>query len=186
MPDRPKYGLTRPPFSLLRRSPPIASFPIPCNEARVLGSARLDGETTPAENAQFDEHLQACEDCKHFLFHAEALERSTRLVPLDSIPDLSPTLISHLHEQRPAGRIAGGTPTRWSRALRPLNRTVRWATVILPLGLAVPALSVGAFTTVHITPSNAKSPCTARVERAFVRHDIRHGTPSFVLRTAPR
>ena len=173
-------------FSFLRPSPPTAQFPIPCAQARGLASAHLDREVSGSEEIHLAEHLQGCRDCAEFLARAADLERATRLVTLVSIPNLTSMLIAELRKQGPSRELSGISHSLWMRLVRPVQRTVRWVTVIVPLGVALAALSVGAFTTVHVTPSNTRTPCTARVESGMYRHDIHHKMPPFVNGVAPQ
>jgi hypothetical protein len=97
---------------------------------------------------------------------------------------LTSTLMNQLPDRSLTWGSTRTTQSIWTRAHGPLNRTARWATVVVPLSLAVPALSIGAFTSVHVAASNAKTPCTARIGDRVIRNELQHGTQSYVIRIA--
>jgi predicted anti-sigma-YlaC factor YlaD len=60
--------------------------PQPCNDTRLLISAALDGETSAAEEAAIESHLEECDDCREYRESAAALTRRVRLRASDPDP----------------------------------------------------------------------------------------------------
>jgi len=102
-----------------------------CTECREILSARLDGESTPGEDARADRHLAGCVACRAFADGAAALHRSIRLVPATPVPDLTAAILAATaREPRPAA------PDRLLRGILALAGLAQ-------LGLALPALLLG-------------------------------------------
>ncbi|HUZ20636.1 MAG TPA: zf-HC2 domain-containing protein [Acidimicrobiales bacterium] len=133
-----------------------------CELVREALSARLDGEEAPANDAEVDEHLGRCRSCRDFEARLAAITRRIRLHALGPIPDLTAELVA------PATRALVATvPGEAARAGRSRYRgsvrwalVARWAAAIVPLGLTLPPLALGAFTHVHVVPSHVPTPCT--------------------------
>lgn len=63
-----------------------------CELCREAISARLDGETEPAEPALVDAHLRDCPACTRWQGAAAAANRAVRLRPVRTTPDLVPAV----------------------------------------------------------------------------------------------
>jgi predicted anti-sigma-YlaC factor YlaD len=110
-----------------------------CDQSRDLLSARLDGEATVDEVALVDRHLASCPACTTFAADLAGLDRLTRLVPAEPVPDLT------------AAVMAASAPA----PADPRRQAARWSLVLVAtaqLVLALPSLFVGASgSTVHTT-----------------------------------
>ena len=101
-----------------------------CDQSRDLLSARLDGEATADELAVLDRHLASCVACTGFADALAGLDRSTRLIPAEPVPDLTAAVMaanpSALHD--------------------PQRQAARWSLVLVALAqllVAMPALLTG-------------------------------------------
>ncbi len=65
-----------------------------CDQSRDLLSARLDGEATADELAVLDRHLARCPGCRGFASSLAEVDRVTRLVPADPVPDLTAAVMA--------------------------------------------------------------------------------------------
>lgn len=104
-------------FDLCRMTRPD-STPLTCTAAEELLSARIDGESTAAENRDLDLHLASCSSCEQLAVSLEQLSRQIRFRPADPIPDLVGAITERT---RPAVLGRGG----W---LRP---AMAWVAVVL-------------------------------------------------------
>ena len=139
---------------------------ISCALAREAISAFIDGEDSPVAETVTTIHIARCRECREFRDDAILLTRRMRARALGIVPPRPPELLRHLEqldrrdpvpvERRP---WAGLSRFSWSRA-------TQWAVGAVPLGLALPALLLGAFTHVHIVPSHVLSPCTMWLHHA--------------------
>jgi len=126
-------------------------------------SARLDGEAAPVTDAEVDEHLGGCPSCRAFEARLPAITRRIRMHALGPIPDLTGELVGPAAGALDAVTAAAGG-RRWGRwpARGPVQWAfvAQWAAAVVPLGIALPALALGAFTHVHVVPSHVPTPCT--------------------------
>lgn len=110
-----------------------------CDQSRDLLSARLDGEATADELAVLDRHLASCVACSDFAGALVGVDRATRLVPAEPVPDLT------------AAVMAANAPV----ATDPQREAARWSLVLVALAqlaIAVPALLTDtSVTTAHTT-----------------------------------
>jgi predicted anti-sigma-YlaC factor YlaD len=101
-----------------------------CDQSRDLLSARLDGEATADELAVLDRHLASCADCSTFASSLAGLDRVTRLIPAEPVPDL-------------VGAVMAAHP---ALARDPQREAARWSLVVVALAqlvIALPALLTG-------------------------------------------
>jgi predicted anti-sigma-YlaC factor YlaD len=101
-----------------------------CDQSRDLLSARLDGEATADELAMLDRHLASCVACTDFADALVGLDRSTRLIPAEPVPDL----ITAVMAANPPGLHD------------PQREATRWSLVLVALAqllVALPALLTG-------------------------------------------
>ena len=101
-----------------------------CDQSRDLLSARLDGEATPDEVAVLERHLASCPACSDFGRSLGEVDRLTRMVPAEPVPDLTAAVMS---ATGPAPRDPRREAARWSLAVVALTQLV----------LALPSLLVG-------------------------------------------
>lgn len=111
-----------------------------CDQSRDLLSARLDGEATADEVAVLDRHLASCTDCATFADSLAGVDRLTRLIPAEPVPDLTAAVMA---ASAPARRDPRREAARWSLAIVALTE----------LFLALPSL---------LTDSNGSSVHTTR------------------------
>ncbi|RLP94723.1 hypothetical protein EAD89_03555 [Micromonospora sp. BL4] len=73
-----------------------------CEQWREILSAQLDGEETPAEQAEADAHLDGCATCRRWYDQAAAVTRRTRLTltALGPGPDLTHVILATLPAPR--------------------------------------------------------------------------------------
>jgi len=112
-----------------------------CSDCQEALSARSDGELSDLEQQLVDAHLSTCSACREFAERLVALNRSLRVRPAESVPDLTASIIA-----------AAPPPPRG--AVRPSREWVRYVLVWLGLvqvALAAPPLfgSVSG-TSVHV------------------------------------
>lgn len=101
-----------------------------CDQSRDLLSARLDGEATADELAVLDRHLASCPSCTGFAASLTAMDRTTRLIPAEPVPDLTAAVMA-------ANPQAGRDPRR---------EAARWSLVVVAVAqllLALPELLTG-------------------------------------------
>lgn len=103
--------------------------PLTCDRARVLISARSDGETSGDEDQFVDRHIASCSRCGEYAGRVASLDRSLRIRPAEPVPDL---VASVTERARPARLGRGG----W---LRP---ALAWVAAVL-LVQSLPALVLG-------------------------------------------
>ncbi len=89
-----------------------------CGAARELLSARQDGETTAAEDATLDLHLDGCAECTAIAGRLAALSRQLRFRAAEPVPNLVGSITARI---RPATLGRGG----W---LRP---AMAWVAIVL-------------------------------------------------------
>ena len=76
-----------------------------CEDIRVLMSARLDGNLTPAEEGRLTEHLTGCPRCRHDMQDLESTVHLLRgMEPVPPPPDLAEKVYARL--QRPQWGLA--------------------------------------------------------------------------------
>jgi predicted anti-sigma-YlaC factor YlaD len=71
-----------------------------CENYRLGISARLDGEDAGVDDATLAWHLAHCEACRAFESEAISLTRAVRVVATEAAPDLTPTIMAAINEQR--------------------------------------------------------------------------------------
>jgi predicted anti-sigma-YlaC factor YlaD len=101
-----------------------------CDQSRDLLSARLDGEATADELAVLDRHLASCGACADFAAALVGLDRTTRLIPAEPVPDLT------------AAVMAASAPAIHD----PQREAARWSLVVVALAqlvVALPSLLTG-------------------------------------------
>jgi predicted anti-sigma-YlaC factor YlaD len=72
---------------------------LPCDTAREILSAQLDGEATADERERLHVHLTGCTDCQQLWARYLQLDRRVRLRPAEAVPDLRPAILTR---SRPA------------------------------------------------------------------------------------
>ncbi|HKY75441.1 MAG TPA: zf-HC2 domain-containing protein [Acidimicrobiia bacterium] len=80
-----------------------------CENYRLGISARLDGEETGIDDASLAWHLAHCEACRAFESEAIGLTRAVRVVATEAAPDLTPTIMAAINQQR-VGRASRFDP----------------------------------------------------------------------------
>lgn len=85
-----------------------------CDQSRDLLSARLDGEATADELAVLDRHLASCVACSDFADALVGLDRTSRLILAEPVPDLTAVVMA---ANAPAMRDPQREAARWSLAL---------------------------------------------------------------------
>jgi predicted anti-sigma-YlaC factor YlaD len=73
-----------------------------CENYRLGISARLDGEDAGVDDATLAWHLAHCEACRRFESEAIALTRVVRVTATEPPPDLAPTIMAAINQQRVA------------------------------------------------------------------------------------
>src|SRR5687767_4171439 len=73
-----------------------------CENYRLGISARLDGEDAGVDDASLAWHLAHCEGCRRFESEAIALARAVRVVATEPPPDLAPTIMAAINQERVA------------------------------------------------------------------------------------
>lgn len=71
-----------------------------CESYRLGISARLDGEDTGIDDAALAWHLAHCEACRAFESETISLTRAVRVVATEAAPDLTPTIMAAINEER--------------------------------------------------------------------------------------
>lgn len=85
-----------------------------CDQSRDLLSARSDGEATEDEVAVLERHLASCTECSDFARSLEGVDRLTRLIPAEPVPDLTAVVMA---AATPAVRDPRREAARWSLAI---------------------------------------------------------------------
>jgi len=80
-----------------------------CENYRLGISARLDGENTGIDDASLAWHLAHCEGCRAFESEAIGLTRAVRVAATEATPDLTPTIMAAINQQR-VGRASRFDP----------------------------------------------------------------------------
>ena len=80
-----------------------------CENYRLGISARLDGEETGIDDASLAWHLAHCEACRAFESEAIGLTRAVRVAATEAAPDLTPTIMAAINQQR-VGRASRFDP----------------------------------------------------------------------------
>lgn len=80
-----------------------------CENYRLGISARLDGEATGVDDASLAWHLAHCEGCRAFETETIGLTRAVRVAATEVAPDLTPTIMAAINEQR-VGRASRFDP----------------------------------------------------------------------------
>ena len=142
---------------------------LPCNLVREAISALFDGEGAPVPEGIVDSHVALCAGCRVFRSGLETLSRQLRVRAFDPTPGYDAAILLSFggtantpSMDRDCGR------RRRDPARRSLLRATQWAAGIVPLGIAVPALALGAFAHLHIAPSHFPTPCTVPLIHALV------------------
>ena len=73
-----------------------------CENYRLGISAHLDGEDVGVDDASLAWHLAHCEACRRFESEAIALTRVVRVAATESPPDLTPTIMAAINQERVA------------------------------------------------------------------------------------
>ena len=132
---------------------------IGCQAAREAISALVDGESPPVSEAVTKTHLANCPGCRQFQANVVSLRRHMSVRVLAPIPDRTTEILASLAlPSHPMG--ARARPWAYRRRI-PWMRATQWAAGVLPLGIAVPALALGAFTHTDLIGSHVLSPCTS-------------------------
>ncbi len=71
-----------------------------CENYRLGISARLDGEDSGVDEAALAWHLAHCEICRRFESEAIGLTRAVGVAATEAPPDLTPTIMAAINEQR--------------------------------------------------------------------------------------
>src|SRR4051812_28281556 len=77
-----------------------------CEEARLVLSARLDGEAAPPDIDAAAAHTTSCAACAAYEGHLLTLRRRFRLAPLYEVPDVAPRVLAALEPGPPSRRWA--------------------------------------------------------------------------------
>ena len=101
-----------------------------CDQSRDLLSARMDGEATADELAVLDRHLASCGACATFATSLGAVDRVTRLVPAEPVPDLT-------------GAVMAANPPRPRDPQREAARRGLVVVALAQMAVALPSLLVG-------------------------------------------
>jgi predicted anti-sigma-YlaC factor YlaD len=80
-----------------------------CENYRLGISARLDGEDSGIDDASLAWHLAHCEACRAFESEAIGLTRAVRVAATEAAPDLTPTIMAAINQQR-VGRASRFDP----------------------------------------------------------------------------
>ena len=80
-----------------------------CENFRLGISARLDGEDMGIDDAGLAWHLAHCEGCRAFESEAIGLGRAVRVAATEVAPDLTPTIMAAINEER-VGRTSRFDP----------------------------------------------------------------------------
>lgn len=83
----------------------MKSHSLGCEQARIVMSAAIDGEASPAERVDLDEHLAGCPSCTTVADRMIVLGRGISVRPAESVPDLVTSVTSRV---RPAQLGRGG------------------------------------------------------------------------------
>jgi anti-sigma factor RsiW len=138
-----------------------ASPLIRCHLAREAISALVDGEEPPVSEAITSAHLAQCRLCGEFQASVLSLTRQIRVRALAPAPGNAGEILELLGYTNEAPAPRHGWVRPWAERYRfSLVRASQWAAGIVPLGLALPALALGAFAHIHVVPSHVPSPCT--------------------------
>jgi predicted anti-sigma-YlaC factor YlaD len=105
-----------------------------CENYRLGISARLDGEDAGVDDASLAWHLANCGACRRFESEAIALTRAVRVAATEAPPDLTPTIMAAINQQR-----VGRAPRFDPQALR----IGLIALAVVQMLLAVPVLIYG-------------------------------------------
>ncbi len=97
-----------------------------CDAARDAYSALLDGELSAMATRSLDAHLAECSRCAAFAAAADQVQRSVRVRPAESVPDLTDAILARVHPPR----LGRGEWIRWALV----------AVALTQLTLALPAL----------------------------------------------
>jgi predicted anti-sigma-YlaC factor YlaD len=73
-----------------------------CQDYRLGISARLDGEDAGINDAALAWHLANCDACRRFESEAIALTRAVRVASTETPPDLAPTIMAAINQERAA------------------------------------------------------------------------------------
>lgn len=142
-----------------------------CELVRESLSARFDGEEMPIAVAAVEAHLGICGACREFQALLAALDRRMRmrLRLAEPVSDhLGEEVLTSLRNRDT--RLFAKVMTR--RVARRRSRTLRvtqWAAAVIPLAIAAPALTLGAFTHPHVVPSHVGTPCTISLVHQMAR-----------------
>jgi RNA polymerase sigma-70 factor (ECF subfamily) len=148
----------------------VASALLRCQLAREAISALVDGEDPPVSEMIISAHLAQCPRCRQFRTGVVSLRRQV-CVRVFAPTASSPGEILELLGYSDAAPVdSRGRARRWAQTHRfSWVRATQWAAGVVPLGVALPALALGAFAHIHIVPSHVPSPCTMSL------HHARHG-----------
>ena len=105
-----------------------------CENYRLGISARLDGEDAGVDDASLAWHLAHCAACRRFESETIAHTRAVRVAATEAPPDLTPTIMAAINEQR-----VGRAPRFDPQALRIGLITL----AVVQMLLAVPMLLFG-------------------------------------------
>jgi len=144
---------------------------LPCDLAREAISALSDGEEPPVPELVLDAHVVQCERCRGFRSGVASLSRQMRVRAYIAAPDCATEILDALGCSEDTTSFDRECwPRRDHRGPRSLVRATQWAAAIVPLGVAAPALALGAFAHLHYPPSHVPTPCTV----SLVTHAMGH------------
>ena len=135
-----------------------SSAVIGCRAAREAISALVDGEPAPISEALMKAHLEECENCREFQEKVVSLRRQMSIRVLAPVPDRTSEILLALGfpDHPIETRVRRWTPRRRIS----LIRTTQWVSGVVPLGVAVSALTLGAFSHPDVIGSHVLTPCT--------------------------
>lgn len=111
-----------------------------CASVAEAISARTDGESPPLSSLEVSRHLTGCAACRRFESAAIEVADHTRPLLTTATPDLAPTILAALHEDRRSRDRRRTLELRWVVALAG----------VVQLALAVPGLVGAAGTELHV------------------------------------
>lgn len=82
-----------------------------CEEAWILINGHLDQENTPAEEAQLQEHLEHCSQCREWMEVMEGCDEAIRSLEAEPPADLCANVMEAIRQEKPKKRHPW---TRWA------------------------------------------------------------------------
>jgi predicted anti-sigma-YlaC factor YlaD len=109
-----------------------------CMDCRDAISARLDGEPLGMTAGELEDHLAGCADCRNWSHAAAQVTRRARLTPVQSVPDLTATVLAALPQELPGAAAAAR-----AALVQTGMRLALLAVAVAQAGLAWPVLVSG-------------------------------------------